>query len=811
MSAMSGDLRHAWRQLRAAPGFALAAAVTLALAIGANTVIFSFVNPLIFRPLPLKDPDGLGWVFLVNPDNGNARWPVSLPEYATFRDGAPAFSQLAARQGRVVAVAPGREPAERVLANVVTGDLHAVWGARAHLGRTLRAGDEAPGAPRVAVLSHRYWTRRFAASPTVVGETWRIDGAAATIVGVLTSDLELGNIAEINLWLPLQEDARLGPRGDRSWRTTGRLAAGATLAQAQAQVEAIGQQLEREHPDTNRRWRARAASTLDALAAPNVYVVLSLLATAVGLLLLLACANVTNMLLARLSGRRQEVAIRTALGATRRRLVQQLLVEGLLLGAAGGALGLALGWAGTRAIRASAAEPFFEQVSIDGRVALFAVLLSLAAPIAFTLLPMLGVMGRDLVTPLGEQSRRSVGGRGRQRSGLVIAQLAMAVALLGAAGLVVRSMGAAMNVPYGFERHGLLTWQIEVPVERYADDADILALRQRLTERLSTLPGVQAAATITTLPVLTFEATTPVWLDDQAATGDAPSAARSVISPGYFEVFGLEPLAGRTFVAADRGDAPKAAVISLAAARRFWGDTARALGATMRVTRHAAAEPELVVVVGVVPDLANPDFRLAPAPHVYLVDSQGPVRRFSVAVRVPGDGDTADAAAAGLADAVRRALAEIDADLAPYELRTFEAAVADEVASDLLVMTLFIALGIVAILLAATGMHGVLSYVVSQRAPEFAIRMALGATAGDIARQVAWQAVRLVTIGVGLGLAGGLALAQAMASLLFGVTPHDPLTHGGVALLAIAIVAVAVTVPLWRATCVNPVDSLRQA
>jgi putative ABC transport system permease protein len=811
MSSVLGDLRHAVRQLRAAPGFVLAAAVTLALAIGANTVIFSFVSPLLLRPLPLRDPEGLGWVFLINPDNGNARWPVSLPEYAAFRDGSPAFAQLAARQGRAVPVARGGEPAERVLANLVTGDLHGVWGARAHLGRTLGAADEAPGAPRVAVLSHRYWTRRFAAAPTVVGETWRIDGGDATIVGVLTPDMELGNIAEINLWLPLQQDPRLGARGDRTWRTTGRLVDGATIADASAQVEAIGQHLEREHPDTNRRWRARVGTTADALAAPNVYVVLSLLATAVGLLLLLACANVTNMLLARLSGRRQELAVRTALGATRGRLVQQLLVEGLLLGAVGGVLGLAIGWAGTRAISASAAEPFFEQVTIDARVAAFAVLLSLAAPLAFTVLPMLGVMGRDLRTPLGEQSRRSVGGRGRQRSGLVVAQLAMAVALLGAAGLVVRSMVASMEVPYGFERRGLLTWQVEVPADRYPTEAGVLALRERLVERLVALPGVSGAATVTTLPVLTFEATTPVWLDDRPPTGETPSAARSVVSPGYFELLGLAAVRGRTFTSADRADAPRAAVVSVATAQRFWGDAERAVGASLRVTRHGAAAPETVTVVGVVPDVANPDFRQAPAPHVYLSDTQGPVRQFAVAVRVADTGARADASAAALGAAARRVLSDIDADLAPYALRTFEAAVADETASDLVIMALFVAFGVVAILLAGTGMYGVMSYVVSQRAPEFAVRMALGATAGDVGRQVALQAARLVTLGVGLGLVGALALAQAMASLLFGVAPMDPVTHGSVALLAVVTVAVAVGAPVRRATRVDPMVSLRQA
>ena len=522
MSSVLGDLRHACRQLLAAPGFVAAAAVTLALAIGANTVIFSFVNALLLRPLPLQDAERLGWIFFVNPDNGNSRWPVALPEYAAFRDGAPAFAQLAARQGKVVGVARGSEPAERVFGNLVAGDLHGVWGVRASLGRMLAAADEAPGAPRVAVLSHRYWTRRFGAEPAVVGETWRIDGADTTIVGVLAPDIEIGNVADINVWVPLQLDPRLGPRMDRSWRTTGRLAAGASIAEASAQVEAVAQRLEGEFPDGNRRWRAYVGNTQQALAAPNVYVVLSLLATAVGLLLLLACANVTNMLLARMTGRRQELAVRTALGATQGRLLRQLLTEGLLLGVAGGALGLAVGWAGTRAMQAAAYEPFFELVRVDTRVVLFAVLLAVVAPLVFTVLPMLGVMGRDLRTPLSEQSRRSVGGGRWQRSGLVVAQLALAVALLGAAGLVVRTMMAQFAVPYGFDRSGLLTWQLDVPADRYAEAADVLALRERLVEQVAAVPGVRGAATVTTLPVLRFENTTPVWLDDRPPTGETP-------------------------------------------------------------------------------------------------------------------------------------------------------------------------------------------------------------------------------------------------------------------------------------------------
>ena len=338
MSLIGQDVLHGARLFVKQPAYALAAVVTLALAIGANTLIFTMANVLVLKPLPIREPERLAWIFATGPDVISWRGPISLPEYVTYRDGAPAYSTLSAYQRRTFTMnADGT--AERVLGQVVIGDLHALWGLTAIRGRTLTVADERPGAPGVAVLSHRFWSTRFGGSMDIIGRDIRLDGQHRTLVGVLTPDIELGNISEIDVWLPYQGDATQASRTDRSWRSMGRLAGGATIDSAHAQVTALAARMASEHSDTDRDRSARVGPTKDALGTPNTWIVLSMLVTVVGLLLVLACANVMNLLIARLIARRQELAMRTALGGSRGRIVTQIVSESLVLGLAGGALG----------------------------------------------------------------------------------------------------------------------------------------------------------------------------------------------------------------------------------------------------------------------------------------------------------------------------------------------------------------------------------------------------------------------------------------------------------------------------------------
>jgi len=797
------DLTHGLRLFVTQPAYAWAAVVTLALAIGANTVIFSIANVLVVKPLPFDDPSRLGWILVSGPNAAQDRAGVSLPEFAVYRDEITAFTRLGAwrRQAATLRVGADVEPA---VAQFVIGDVQGIWGLPAAIGRPLGAADEGPGRPPVAMLSHQFWTRRFGADPGVLGREVFVDGRRHAVVGVVTPAIELGNMAEIDVWLPVSEDPRLAPRGERGWRPVGRLADGATLADADAQVAAIATRLGRQFPDTSRDWRARVGTTRDAMGGANTWLVLTLLAVVVGLLLVLACANVMNLLIARLIARRQELAVRTALGATRGRVVRQIVTESLLLGLAGGLVGLAIGEAGLRGIHAVATEPFFDQIVIDWRVVAFALGLAVAAPLVFAVAPTLRVLGHDVRAALHEATGRSIGGGVRRgRAALVVLQVALAVMLLVVSTLVVRSMRAYIAVDLGYDPAPLVTADIEVPAWKLADDTAASRLRQRLLERARAVPGVDAAATMTAIPSMDFPSPTTVdVVGREAATDrDRPAAALTVVSADYFAVTGIPILAGRPFSPADEAAAAASAVVSREAARRFWGDPAVAIGRQLRVTTPGGAAPLTATVIGVSRDTANPMVVQAPDPMVLLLDAHRPRRDTYLVVR---------ASAPGIGPALRAALREVDGDLA-FRLRTVPERFADENSSNALLAGLFAAFAVVALLLATAGLYGVVSYSVSQRTPEIAVRLALGASHGAIARDVVGASLRLTLAGAALGLAGALALARAMTALLFGVTATDAPTYLGAAAIAIAAALVAAWLPMRRATGIDPIRSLREA
>jgi len=807
VASLLSDLKHGARLMLDAPGFAAAAVLTLALAIGANTVIFSFVNLLVIQPLPLASPERLGWVLFTNPQNAIDRWPASLPEFAEFKDGIGAFESLGGRQSRTLTLSRQGEAAERVTASVVVGNLFGVWGVQMVQGRGLTAEDERPEAAAVVALSHRYWSRRFGSEP-MIGRSLSLDGRPFTIVGIVTPRLELGNNAEIDVWLPFQGDPAQESRADRSWRLTGRLRPNATLAEADAQAAAISARLEREHPDTNRNWHARVADTREAIAGPNTWLALAILLTTVGLLLLLACANVMNMLLARLTARRQELAVRVALGATRLRIARQLITEALLLGVAGGALGLLVGAVAMRVMRAAAYEPIFEQFVIDTNVLLFAVGLALLTPVLFSTIPAMTALGGDLHGALASGGMRSVGGRaGRQRATLVVAQITLAVALLGGASFALQTMMAIIRVDPGFAPAGLLTWQLDVPSWKYPDVEGVGRVRERLFEALASTPGVQGVASITALPVVQFETTAPFEIAGRppATADDRPWASTGVASHRYFDVAQIPLLRGRSFDESDQAGTEPVAVVSREAARRYWrsDDGAEAIGAHVRLVEEGPRSGWFARVIGIVADTANPNVEQGPVPHIYFLDAQHPQRRYSVILRATD--------LASLTEEVRRAVYATGPDLAVYRLRTVEDAIADEQSSNNIIMSLFLAFAAVALLLAATGLYGVMAFTVSRRAPEIAVRMALGASHRDIGWQVVGEGLRLTAVGIALGLLGALGLANAMASMLFGVSPRDAFTYGAIVVVTLLVVCPAVWIPTRRAINVDPIQNLKQA
>ena len=736
------DIVHGLRLFVTQPGYAWAAVVTLALAIGANTVIFTIANVLVIKPLPFERPDTLGWILTSGPSAVQDRGGVSLPDYAAYRDEVAAFSRLAAWRRVPVTLRSG-DQAERVLAQEVVGDLQGTWGLAAARGRLLSLADEGPAAARVVTLSHRFWTTRFGAAPSIIGQDIVVNGRPHTIVGIVTPDIEIGNQSEIDLWVPVALDPALASRSERQWRPVGRLADGARLADANARVTAIAQRLQREFPDTNRDWTSRVGMTREALAGANTWVVLSLLFTVVGLLLVLACANIMNLLIARLIGRRQELAVRTALGATRGRVVGQIVAESLLIGLAGGLLGLAIAEGGLRGVHAVATEPFFRQLALDVRVVGFAFLLAFLAPLVFAIVPTLRVLRLDVRSSLNDASARSVGGASaaRGRSALVVVQVSLAVMLLVVSGLVVQSMTALTRVDLGYDPSRLLSAEIDVPTWKVGDDADALTLRRRLLEQVRAIPGAEGAAFATGLPALHFPPATPFDIAGRESTPrDRPTAGVVVTSSDYFGVVGVPIVTGRAFAAGDAASPRAVTVISQATARRYWGDASEAIGGVIRLAASDQRPALEATVVGVARDTANADIDEPAQPVLFLLDEHRPTRRLLVVLRA--------AAPAALAPALRAAVRNVDPDLPAYQLRTATEGFADENSSNLLLSGMFTAFAVVAVLLATTGLYGVMAYAVSQRTPEIAVRLALGAPVRTIAASVVGRSLALAAIGV---------------------------------------------------------------
>lgn len=803
MMELVRDLKYGWRMLRKRPAFTAMVVLTLALAIGANTVVFTFTNILLLRPLPVRDPATLGWVFGVDPQRGNDRARVSAPDYIDYRRSLRSFSSLAARTEATLTMS-GRGEAVRLAANAATANLFDVWGLSARLGRLFRAGEDAPGAEPVVVLSHRFWQRQFAGDPGIVGSALTLDGKRVTVIGVLEPAIEIGNLSEIDVWVPLAPDPSEQGRDRRTLQMVGRLAPGATHAQAEAEARAVAATLQRDHPTTNTGWGARVATTRDAMTGRNTWQVLALLSLAVGLLLLLACANLANAMLARSMERNREIALRVALGARRRVLVRQLLAEYLVLAVAGGALGLGVAYGGVRTIQAVVYEPFFALLSIDWRVILFAVGATLVTCVLFGLAPALRAAHADPIAALAQGSARMIGGVGmrRSRASLVIAQVTLAVALTLLGSLIARSMVETNRIDLGFNSTGLWTFRVDLPPGTYQDAERLRQFYDRVTNRLASLPRVQSVATADRLPVLGGISVTAITVEGRpvATRADQPWAARTLASAGYFETAAISLLAGRVLQSTDRAEALPVAVVNRELARRYFGSAAQALG--RRVSLGRSDEPaSWRVIVGVVSDTRPADITAPPNPELYVPLSQESARGVAFMVRAP--------AGNGTAESIRGVMRDVDPALAVYELRTMDRAISMEQSSDVMLTGLFISFAIIALVLAATGLYGVIAYLVSQRTREIGIRIALGAMPGVVGRMVLGEAAVLFGSGMVLGLGVGMLLARGIRSQLYGVGPVDPLTYIVTTTVLAAVMFIAAYVPARRAMRVSPLSALR--
>jgi putative ABC transport system permease protein len=800
-SFLSMDLRFVLRLFVRQPAYALIVVLTLALAIGANTVIFSFVNVLVIKPLPIGQPETLGWLWALHPQSRTERGQFSYPDYVDLRDANRSFRLLAATMTDSVTLTGRGEP-QRLLARRVTSNLFETWQLKTVAGRALRPEEDVFGGPCSLVLSHKLWTSHFQRDPGILTQSVNVNGRACTIVGVLDPSIEFGNLSLIDVWMPIEADPA-ARRDDRRYSIIGRLKPGVTVEQADGDIRQIVDRLATEFSATNAGWSARVAPTKEAVAGSDTWVILALLSVTVGFVLLIACANVTNLALARVSGRRRELAVRTALGASRWRTLRLLLTEGLLLGLAGGALGLAVGEASLRLIRAAAYEPFFELIRIDRNVLFFAAGISILCPILFSLLPALLTADNQVSDALKEGGRTAGAVRARRsRHALVVAQVALAMTLLVVASLVVRTMIAINRLDIGFDPHPLLTAQIVTPEWKHKDDGAVARVQEDLLARLRNLPGVEAAAATSALPVLAIGARMTFVVSGRppASDADRPWARRFVVSDDFFRASGVPLLAGRAFTSADRADTEAVAIVNATAAQKYFGSSTLALDARL-TTAGPGEPPQWIRVVGIAADTVNPDVELPPEPHVFVPLRQRPSRAMALVIRSQRPAD--------LAPAVRAAVRETDAELPVFQLRTFDEGIDDEMSSNRILAAMFTGFALLALVLASTGLYGVIAYTVGQRTQEIGVRMALGALPGDIRRLVAWQGLRLLAIGGAIGLAGAFLLSQTMRSFLFGVTTSDPVTYAGVIVSLAASAALAMWVPMRRATRLDPVRSLR--
>ena len=799
MRSLLGDVRLGLRTAFRSPSYSLVAILTIALAIGANTLLFSIANPLVVRPLPIKNPNGLGWIWEVNAKQGVERGRVSMTDFLEWRQTAKSFTSLAAYTTRGASLTGHGDP-ERVQLLCATTNLQEVWGIAPTIGRLFRPGEDAPGQALVAVLSHKYWRDYFKSDPAIVNQSFFLDGRPVTIVGVMQPEIEIGNLSEVDIWTPAPLD-RTQPRDTRTLRVVGRLAPGATLQSAGAEIAGLAAAQANEFPVTNANWVAEVVPTKAALAGGDTWVILGLLSIVVVFVLLIACANLANLALARMVARREELAVRLALGASRLQLVRPLLVESLLLGLAGGVVGLGLAQSGLRVINAVSADPFMKSIAIDRYVLAFNAVLSVVTPILFSLWPAL-IAGRSATAQTLRDARTSGGSRGNlRRSVLVASQVALALSLLVMSSLVVQSMLNIRRLDVGLDLAHGLTFTVELPRERFADDATRARFARDAAERLAAVPGVTAASVASHLPL--FDGEVPRTLTgtnhDGQNDNDKPWVSWFAAGPGFFKAAGIPVIAGRGIDASDRADGRMVAVLGRKAAEQYFDGIETAIGRSIVIGGRGLAD-RAVTVVGVVADTKNSQITKV-SPQLYVPFDQWPsgTMTFLLASSDP---------ASRAADA-RLVMRQVDAAVAPSTPKTLHAIVDEDISSTRIINGLFTGFALLALALAASGLYGVVSYSVGQRRREIGVRMALGAAPGSIGGMVFREGLRVTLIGAAAGLVVGLLLARVSASILFGVNASDPATFALVTATVILVAVAAIWSPAVRAMRVDPVRSLR--
>jgi putative ABC transport system permease protein len=804
MQTLIQDLRYGARMLLKQPGFTLIAVLTLALGIGANTAIFSVVNALLLRPLPYQEPERL--MYLGERSREGRRTNIAYPNFEDWRLRAQSFESLASIRSQTFNLT-GQDKPVQLRGRTLNWNFFQVLGVTPQLGRAFVATDDRYGAARTALLGNGLWKERFGGEANIIGQKLLMDGEPYEVIGVLPPGFEYFRADDVYvpIGLFLCPQCGLTDRGSSlGLYAVARLKPGVTPAQANSEMDALGKQLAREYPAVN-SGKSAMAEPLQDVMSENVRQSLWVLLGAVGFILLIACVNVANLLLVRAADRQKEIALRLALGAGRGRIIRQMLSESLLIAALGGTIGLLVGRWMLDGLLALAPEntPQLHRVGLDKTVLLFTLGVALLTSLLSGLLPALHAARADLQTALKEGGRSLAGSpREKLRKSLLVVEVSLALVLLAGAGLLVRSMWNLLGVDPGFNPDNLLTLRMSLPPgERYNAERRRVFYDEALL-RVAALPGVSAAALTYSLPISGSNWNQIFIAQDKPvpARAELPNTAFIPVSANYCETMGIRLVRGRLFAPSDGANSAPVVVINETLARRMWpGEDP--IGKRLKHSWPEDPSPWREVI-GVVNDVKLNGVERDTPLETYVPITQEPTRSFSLAVRTAGH-------PLALAAAVEGALHQVDKDLPVSQVRTMDQLLGSALAQRRLTLTLLASFAVLALLLAAIGIYGVIAYSVRQRTPEMGIRMALGAQPGDVRRLILAQGLKLTLFGVAIGLLASLALTRWMESLLFGVRPADPLTFAAIAVVLTLVALLACWVPARRATKVDPMIALR--
>jgi putative ABC transport system permease protein len=795
MGSILNDLRFAFRTLSKSPGFTLMAALALCLGIGANTAIFSVVNAMLLQRMPFLKPDRLVMVWEQSPRTTKKN-VINPTNFVAWLDRNHSFDRLAALVQFDTSISGDGEP--EVISNLAVSDgFFQILGVQPILGRWFTRQEDTPGNDRVAILSEGLWRRRYGADPNILGRKIRLNGRDFLIVGVMPAGFRFPQ-TQAELWQPLAID-RTKVYGGRYLSSVARLRDGATVGSAQADMDVIAGQLQKERPDYDSKWGITVVG-LREQATGDVRTALLVLLGAVGLVLLIACANVANLMLIRAAGRSREIAVRAALGASGSRIARQLLVESLLLAAIGGALGLLFGRQMITLLVAALPDTIayanLKDIHLDLTVFVFAAIVTLLTGVLFGTAPAWKAARTDIQESLRDGGRTVAGSRSLIRHALIVAEVALSMMLLVGAGLLIRSLSKLTTVNPGFDPQHVLSMQLATNIR---DDHDLLRFDQQLLDRVRALPGVEAAGSSHYLPLGRTIPGTGMWRADQPrpAHGEEPVTEVLVVMPGYFAALNIPLIRGRVFDDRDRNGTPHSIVVNQALAKQFYRNE-DPIGKILTV--QWGKDP--YQIIGVVGDVHQNSLDKEIKPEVFICNLQEPTGPLYIVARTHGD-------PRALAKAIEHEVHAIKKDVALSDIKTMDQYVSEQVAAPRFNTILLGGFAALALVLAAVGIFGVISYSVTQRRQEIGIRRALGADAANVMALVIRQGMGLTAVGMAIGIAGAFAVTRLLQSLLFGVTPTDPLTFSIVAAVLAFVAFAASFLPAWRASHVDPAEALR--